>query len=200
MTATMRMTASDFVSYHRPTRCDLRVFLRHQQRAGSRTRPLRCSLASARTQAREKPSGDSRDVRRCERRLSRRAGEEDGRRHRQRKFPSCINPLSRANEIFGGTDVEIVGVPDFLILDGDGYLIRDSKMARRIDEDNHPEILLQVQLYGWLFERSCGAAPKGLQVHAAQAKLSPFPTTAGQVRFAGIGAAPDHQATDGRTL
>jgi len=25
----MRLTASDFVSYHRPTRCDLRVFLRH---------------------------------------------------------------------------------------------------------------------------------------------------------------------------
>ena len=27
----MRLTASDFVSYHRPTRCDLRVFLRHRQ-------------------------------------------------------------------------------------------------------------------------------------------------------------------------
>src|SRR5271168_792870 len=25
------MTASDFVSYHRPTRCDLRVFLRHHR-------------------------------------------------------------------------------------------------------------------------------------------------------------------------
>ena len=69
-----------------------------------------------------------------------------------------------------GTDVEIVGVPDFLILDGDGYLIRDSKMARRIDEDNHPEILLQVQLYGWLFEKSCGAAPKGCKSTAAQAR------------------------------
>jgi hypothetical protein len=26
-------------------------------------------------------------------------------------------------------------------------------MARRIDEENHPEILLQVHLYGWLFQR-----------------------------------------------
>jgi hypothetical protein len=27
----MRLTASDFVSYHRPTRCDLRVFVRHRE-------------------------------------------------------------------------------------------------------------------------------------------------------------------------
>jgi predicted RecB family nuclease len=76
-----------------------------------------------------------------------------------------------ANTVLGGTELEIVGVPDFLILDGGGYLIRDSKMARRIDEDNHPEILLQVQLYGWLFEKSCGAAPKRLQVHSGTGEI-----------------------------
>ena len=27
----MRLTASDFASYHRPTRCNLRVFLRHRR-------------------------------------------------------------------------------------------------------------------------------------------------------------------------
>src|SRR5271157_5784040 len=27
----MRLTASDFISNHRPTRCDLRVFLRHRR-------------------------------------------------------------------------------------------------------------------------------------------------------------------------
>jgi hypothetical protein len=31
MITTMRLTATDFVSNHRPTRCDLRVFLRYQQ-------------------------------------------------------------------------------------------------------------------------------------------------------------------------
>ena len=86
------------------------------------------------------------------------------------KVPVLYQPAFLATERICGTDVEIVGVPDYLILDGDGYVIRDSKMARRIDEENHPEILLQVQLYGWLFEKCCGTAPKGLQVHAAQAK------------------------------
>ena len=52
-------------------------------------------------------------------------------------------------------------------------------MARRIDEENHPEILLQVQLYGWLFERSCGAAPKGLQVHGGTGEIVTIPYDGG---------------------
>src|SRR5208337_3952487 len=70
------------------------------------------------------------------------------------KVPVLYQPAFLVTERICGTDVEIVGVPDYLILDGDGYVIRDSKMARRIDEENHPEILLQVQLYGWLFEKT----------------------------------------------
>jgi len=69
------------------------------------------------------------------------------------KVPVLYQPAFLATERICGADVEIVGVPDYLILDGDGYVIRDSKMARRIDEENHPEILLQVQLYGWLYTK-----------------------------------------------
>jgi hypothetical protein len=43
VTATVRMTASDFVSYHRPTRCDLRVFLRHQQEQEAEPGPYEVS-------------------------------------------------------------------------------------------------------------------------------------------------------------
>ena len=95
------------------------------------------------------------------------------------KVPVLYQPAFLALERICGTDVEIVGVPDYLILDGNGYLIRDSKMARRIDEENHPEILLQVQLYGWLYERSCGAAPKGLQVHAGTGEIVTIPYDGG---------------------
>jgi uncharacterized protein len=96
-----------------------------------------------------------------------------------KKVPILYQPAFLANTVLGGTDVTIIGVPDFLILDGDGYLIRDSKMARRIDEDNHPEILLQVQLYGWLFEKSCGTVPKGLQVHAGTGEIVTIPYDGG---------------------
>ena len=98
----------------------------------------------------------------------------------ERKVPVLYQPAFLATENISGTDVEIVGVPDYLILDGDGYVIRDSKMARRIDEENHPEILLQVQLYGWLFERSCGTAPKGLQVHAGTGEIVAIPYDGGK--------------------
>ena len=95
------------------------------------------------------------------------------------KVPVLYQPAFLATERICGTDVEIVGVPDYLILDGDGYVIRDSKMARRIDEENHPEILLQVQLYGWLFEKCCGTAPKGLQVHCGTGEIVTIPYDGG---------------------
>jgi predicted RecB family nuclease len=170
VTATMRMTASDFVSYHRPTRCDLRVFLRHHRQAEVAPGPYdevlrRLGLRHEKNHL--ATLGVFADV-------------SDASLHEQakktadaiaKKVPILYQPAFLANAVFGGTEVEIVGVPDFLILDGNGYLIRDSKMARRIDEDNHPEILLQVQLYGWLFEKSCGAAPKGLQVHSGTGEI-----------------------------
>jgi uncharacterized protein len=97
----------------------------------------------------------------------------------QNKVSALYQPAFLATEKLSGIDVEIVGVPDFLILDGDRYLIRDSKMARRIDEENHPEILLQVQLYGWLFERTCGLAPKGLEVYAGTGEIVTIPYDGG---------------------
>src|ERR1039458_8702371 len=70
-----------------------------------------------------------------------------------------------------GTDVEIVGAPDFLIFDGDGYVIRDCKLSRRIEAEIHPEIIVQVQLYGWLFERSTGSRAKELQVYSGMKEI-----------------------------
>ena len=67
-----------------------------------------------------------------------------------------------------GIRVTVVGRPDFLILDGDGYLIRDSKLSRKVDEKHHVEIALQLQLYGWLFEQMVGKPAKRLQVHAGR--------------------------------
>ena len=33
------------------------------------------------------------------------------------------------------------------------------------------EIVLQLQLYGWLYERTLGVPPKGLQVHAGTGEI-----------------------------
>src|ERR1035437_5159854 len=76
-------------------------------------------------------------------------------------------------------ECEIVGYPDFLIWEEDGYIIRDSKMARRVDEDNHPEIIRQVGLYAFLFEMACGEEPKAIQVHCGTNAIVDVPYDGG---------------------
>jgi predicted RecB family nuclease len=166
----MRLTASDFISYHRPSRCDLRVFLRHRREAEEAPSPYDETLRRLGLKHEKDHLAT----------LGAFADVTDVSFHEQvkktadgiaKKVPVLYQAAFLTTEKIGTSEVEIVGVPDYLILDGDGYLIRDSKMSRRIDEKNHPEILLQVQLYGWLFEKSCGAAPKGLQVRSGTGEI-----------------------------
>jgi len=60
-----------------------------------------------------------------------------------------------------GSPLRVIGYPDFLIRKGNGYLIADAKLARSVlkekrDGTSAPKsdkkhIVLQLQLYGWLF-------------------------------------------------
>jgi predicted RecB family nuclease len=77
--------------------------------------------------------------------------------------PALYQPVLRVWTTFDGVDCEVVGEPDFLIRHEGGYVVRDVKMARRIDEENHPEILLQLQLYGWLYEQVFGSPPSRIE-------------------------------------
>lgn len=165
MPATMRLTASDFASYYRPTRCDLRVWLRQRREEEAAPGPydevLR-RLGLRHEKGHRASLGTFVDV-------SDASFDEQVRKTADaiaNKVPILYQSAFSVNTSLGGIEVEIVGIPDFLILDGGGYIIRDSKMSRRIDEKNHPEILLQVQLYGWLFQTSSGTAPKALQIHS----------------------------------
>jgi predicted RecB family nuclease len=174
----MRLTPSDFFSYHRPSRCDLRVFLRHRQepeegptpfdevmrRLGLRHEKNHLATLGAFTDVRDASLQEQ--VRKTADAIARRV-------------PVIYQGAFLVTERIGESEVEIVGIPDFLILDGDGYVIRDSKMSRRIDEENHPEILLQVTVYGWLYERSCGSAPRALQVHCGTGEVVTVPYDGG---------------------
>src|SRR5271156_6539697 len=174
----MRLTPSDIVSSHRPTRCDLRVFLRHRGEAEAAPGPYdeilhrlglrheKDHLATLGTFADVSDASFHEQVKKTADAIA-------------KKVPILYQAAFLVTEKIGESEVEIVGVPDFLILDGGGYLIRDSKLSRRIDEEHHPEILLQVQLYGWLFEKSCGTAAKGLQVHSGTGEIVTIPYDGG---------------------
>lgn len=90
------------------------------------------------------------------------------------KCPVLYQPLLKVQTTLDGLDCEVVGEPDFLIRENDGYVIRDVKMARRVDEKNHPEIVLQLQLYGWLYEQVFGLPPVKLEVLNGKGELVPI--------------------------
>ena len=109
MTATMRLTASDFVSYHRPTPCDLRVFLRHHREQEAEPGPYevvlrrlglrheRDHLATLGTFANVSATSLDEQVKKTADAI-------------ERKVPVLYQPAFLANERICGTDVEIVGV------------------------------------------------------------------------------------------
>ncbi|MGH9365622.1 MAG: TM0106 family RecB-like putative nuclease [Thermoanaerobaculia bacterium] len=170
----MRFTATDTYDYHRPSKCGLRVYLRHHD-------------------VEEAPPGPFVDV-------LRRLGERHEKGHlatlsgvvdlsglpqeeRERRTleeiragaPALYQPRFRAAIELDGEDCELVGEPDFLLRHDGGYLIRDSKLSRQITREKHPEIVLQLQLYGWLYERAAGEPPRGLEVHAGTGDIVPVP-------------------------
>ena len=97
----------------------------------------------------------------------------------QNRVPVIYQGELACEAISGSSHVRLSGRPDFLIRDGDGYLIRDSKLSRKVDENHHVEITLQLQLYGWLFERLVGAAAKRLEVHAGAGDIIEVPYDGG---------------------
>lgn len=66
---------------------------------------------------------------------------------------------------------EIVGVPDFFIREGAGYVVRDCKLSRRFSEEHHPEIFRQLELYGWLYEQTFGMRPIRLEAYMGDGQL-----------------------------
>jgi predicted RecB family nuclease len=181
----MRVIASDLISHYRPSLCDLRVLLRHGgeeetvpsafdevlRRLGKRHERQHLNTFGTYTDLSRLPESE---------RITMTTGAIAG------GVAVLYQPAFRATHSVAGTEVEIVGMPDFLIRDGNGYLIRDSKMSRRIDEENHPEILLQLQLYGWLFEKTCGTLARGLQVHSGTGDIVEVPYDGGVAALAAL--------------
>jgi len=84
-----------------------------------------------------------------------------------------------------------LGVPDFLVRRGGGYTIRDSKISRHTDEERHYETVLQLGLYGLLYERCVGTAPVRLEVFLGDGTLGEVPYDGGRAALAQLEHAYD---------
>ncbi len=174
----MKLIASDFYTAYNPSKCDLRVYLdykgvkptppgpydevikkfgRIHEQAHLKTFPEVIDLSDGTPSAREA-----------------RTREEVG-----KKSSVLYQGVLMANVRVGEVECEIVGEPDFMIHETDGYVIRDSKISRRVNEQDHPEIYCQLGLYGLLFEKTFQVPPVRLEVHKGDGAIEQIPYDGG---------------------
>lgn len=175
----MRLTASDLYTYFRPTECDLRVYLRHSGEPEAPPGPYEqvlFRLAERHEKAHLETLPEVRDLSSLpweQRRLRTVEAVTGG-------AAAVYQGALRAIATLNGVTCEIVGDPDFLIRVGGGYVVRDSKLSKRINEKDHPEIIYQLQLYGWLYEQTFGQPPMGLEVHSGPGDIVAIPYDGGR--------------------
>jgi predicted RecB family nuclease len=174
----MKLTASDIVSLYRPEPCQLRVYLREHHAAesepGAYDEIIR-RLGWLHEQNHLATLGVYEDISAVE-------PEQQAAKTLaaiRTRVPVIYQGEFRVHATIGGTGVEVVGRPDYLILDGESYIVRDSKLSRKVDEDHHEEIALQVQLYGWLYEHAVGMSAKRLEVHTGTGAIAEVPYDGG---------------------
>jgi predicted RecB family nuclease len=174
----MQLTASDIVSLYRPTPCCLRLYLREQgveESEPSAFDQIIKELGQVHEQKHLATLGAYEDISAVER------GQQASRTLAaiRTRVPVIYQGEFRVPATISGTLVDVVGRPDFLILDGNGYTIRDSKLSRQVDEKHHEEIALQVQLYGWLYGSAVGISAKRLEVHSGTGAIVEVPYDGG---------------------
>jgi len=173
-----RLTASDFYTYFSPSKCEVRVYLKsigmeeglpgpfaevlfrlgeRHEKAHLATFPEYANLAEGKFEDRVIQT-----------------------RHEiQKGTPVLYQAVLRSEYKLGKIECEIVGEPDFLVRQGNDYTICDSKLSRRINEKEHPEIFRQLEVYGWLYEQTFGKPPLALHVHSGSSDIVEVPYDGG---------------------
>ncbi len=182
----MRLTATDIVGYYLPSRCPVRLFLRQHNTEEAPPSAYvevvrRLGAEHERKHLATLPAAVDLSGGELEEQAARTIDEIG------RGGPVIYQGVLKASRTMGGEQHEIVGRPDFLVRGEDGsYVIRDSKMARRITEKDHAEILLQVGLYGWLYEQTFGGPPAALEVHSGTEEVVPVSYDGGVAALAAL--------------
>lgn len=168
----MRVSANDIHAYYQPQPCERRLYLRETDVPEEEPGPFEqvlIELGMRHEQAHLATLGTYVDLSGGS--LSQRADE-------TRSAIADGAPVIYQGVLFGtlpGSEQQLAlaGSPDYLIRTGDGYRIRDSKVARRINEKDHPEVLRQLELYHLLYESTFGVPPRGLEVHSGAGDIVP---------------------------
>lgn len=166
----MQLSATDFVIYHRPSKCDLRPYLLEQGVEPSPPSPYEEILRELGVRHEREHLATFPEVLNLDG-LSLEDAAGETHRAIQASAGIIYQPVFRAKLSYRGQKHLVVGRPDFLKKDGDGYIIRDVKMFRRINKKDHPEIIHQLHLYGWLYLQATNVYPIRLEVFNGMSEI-----------------------------
>lgn len=159
----MQVSATDAYRVYRPSNCELRLYLHHHGIEAAGPGPFEeviRSLGERHERRHLATFPDVLDLRTGTTRQRHDATLEAIRQHAPVLYQSLFWVTARLGE----RECEIVGSPDLLLLQENGtYVIRDVKIARRIN--HHPEIIWQLRIYGWLYERAVGKPAARLEIY-----------------------------------
>jgi predicted RecB family nuclease len=159
----MRLSASEPYRLFKPSNCELRLYLHHKGVEEAKPGPF--SEVIRRLGERH----EKLHLATFDKVLDLSAGTFQERRAAtleaiRRRSPVIYQALFGITASLAGRECEIVGAPDFLIESDGAYIVRDAKLARRIDQ-GHPEILWQLRFYGWLYGQAVGQSVARLEVY-----------------------------------
>jgi len=180
----LHLAASDFSTLHRPSTCERRVFLTARAVPGGEPSELETIIM----EMGRRHEADHLATFPAVRNLG--EGSQADRAQRTRdavQSGEAVIYQGVLRAAFPGTRDIVTGIPDFMIRDVDSYRIRDCKLARSLEGGRHPEIVQQLQTYGWLFESAFNRAPAALEAYLGDGTLVTVP-------YAGAGPAAEELA------
>jgi len=159
----MKLTAHNIYDYYSPTLCEKRLYYRFKEEEETSLSPFEeviIRLGEKHEKNHINSLGEFFDV-------SSIPGDQQAGKTMElirSNTPIIYQGLLSTKCEINGSGVEVVGIPDIMIYEDVGYVIRDCKLARHADDKRHPEILLQLQVYGYLYEMTTGKRPIRLEV------------------------------------
>lgn len=93
----------------------------------------------------------------------------------QGNMPIIYQGVLSVTEKIKDSEIELIGIPDIMIYNNSSYTIRDCKLARHADDKRHPEILAQLQVYGYLYEKTTRMKPTKLEAFLGDSSIVEVP-------------------------
>jgi len=179
----MRLSPTDLYTALRPTPCTLRVYLRAKNEPEGAPSPYETVIRELGRRHEESHRASLPNL------LDLSRVPADDREQLtldaiRARASNLYHPTLRTTVNIAGEECVVVGEPDFILVEPGGLVVRDCKMAIRINNDDHPEIFRAMETYGWLLHSVCGEKPIRLEVVNGRGEVIQIPYDEGVAALA----------------